>query len=304
MGPMRDCSTAALELALADGSISQFTALQRAELYAITLEDGTTVQRWTNWDDPAGLTVGGHLFLGQGAFIKRTKWNVTNTMQVPEMTVTLLALNDGFNGGASLKKQIRNGLYRGAKLLLQDLYMPTPGDVVTLGTMDLFGGVIAGITIEGAKADITVRGKNNLLDQYAPKAIYQPPCFHGFCDAGCTLNRATFTSSFTIGSSPTPTASFLPWASAPADPTLYIGGEITITSGPAAGQSRDIATADATGVTIDYPLYDLPSVGDGFDALQGCDYTQDSGSGRSCTDRGNSQNYFGFRFIPPPTSQL
>lgn len=298
--PVRDCNPA-LAVALADGSISQFTALSRAELYAFTLSDGSTVHRWTSWD--SDLLVGGNVFISQGPFLKRTKWNVTNTMQVPELTINLLALNDGFNGGADIKTQIRNGLFRGATFLLQDLYMPVPGDTVTLGTADMFGGVVAGITIEGAKAEITIRGKNNLLDQYAPRAIYQPGCFHGFCDAGCTLLRADFTTSFTVGSSPAPTGSFLPWASAPGDPSLYIGGELTMTSGAAAGQSRDIAAADSSGLTLEYPLYDLPAAGDGFDALEGCDYTKDSGNGRSCADRSNEQHFFGFPFIPPPTTQ-
>jgi hypothetical protein len=297
--PQRACSTSALELALADGSISQFTALSRAELYTFTLEDGSTIHRWTSWD--RDLVIGADTFTSQGPFLKRSKWNVTNTMQVPELTINLLALNDSFAGGANIKTQIRNGLFRGATFLLQDLYMPTPGDVVTLGTMDLFGGVIAGITIEGAKAEITARGKNNLLDQYAPHAIYQPGCFHAFCDAGCTLLRASFTASFTVGSSPT--ASFLPWASAPADPTLYIGGELTMTSGPAMGQSRDIAAADGTGVTMESRCMTCRPAGDTFDALRGLRLYQSSGNGRSCADRANEQNYFGFPFIPPPTTQ-
>lgn len=291
--PLRTCSSP-LALVLASGLIG----LSRAELFTFTLADGTTVHRWCAWD--SDLVVGGNTFSSRAPWLKRTKWNIVNTMQVPELTLVLLALNDGFNGGADIKTQIRNGLFRKATFLLQDLYMPTPGDTTTLGTMDIFGGVVAGSTIEGATATITIRGLANQLNQFAPKNVYQTGCLHAFCDAGCTLARASFTDSFTIGTSPT--AIFIPWASAPGDPTLYIGGEVTITSGAADGQSRDVADADSSGLTLEYPLYDLPLAGDTFDAFQGCDYTKDSGSGRSCNDRSNEQNYFGFPFTPPPTT--
>jgi uncharacterized phage protein (TIGR02218 family) len=297
--PLRACSTPALATALANGSIREFNGLSIAELFTFTLADNATVHRWTSWN--SSLPVGANTFEARGQKLKRTKLNVTNTMQVPELTVRLLSLNDDFNGGGSIKRQIRNGLFTGAMFLMQDLYMPTPGDTITLGTMDMFGGVVAGITIEGAVCQITIRGKNNLLDQYAPRAIYQPGCYHGFCDAGCTLDVADFTLPYTVGSSPT--AIFLPWASAPGDPSLYVQGQILMTSGAAMGQSRDVVDADGTGLTLEVPLYDMPLAGDTFDAVEGCDYTKASGNGRSCADRANEQNYFGFPFIPPPTTQ-
>lgn len=301
--PKLAVSNPALELIWESGELFELPALSRAELFAFTLNDESTVHRWTSWN--SNITWDGHTWLGRGQKLQRGKLNLTNTMQVPELTVTMLSLNDSYNGGADIKTQIRNGLFRGASFMLQDLYMPQledPTDTSLWGTIDRFGGVVAGITIEGAKVEITIRGKNNLLDQYAPRAIYQAGCFHAFCDAGCTLDAVAFTDTFTIGSSPT--AIFIPWASAPANPELYIAGEFTMNDGDAAGQKRDIVFADSSGLTLEYPLYDMPQAGDSFDALQGCSYIRKStGDGRACEDRANEQNYFGFPFIPPPTTQ-
>lgn len=297
--PSRAVSNPALQVVWDNNELWELPALSRAELFAFTLADGSTVHRWTSWS--SDISWGGHTWIGRGQKLQRSKWNVTNTMEVPELTVRMLSLNDDFNGGPSIKRQIRNGLFRGATFMLQDLYMPQPVDRTLWGTIDMFGGVVAGIAIEGAEATITIRGKNNLLDQYAPRAIYQAGCFNGFCDENCTLNKATYTASYAVGSSPT--GSFIPWASAPGAPALYIGGELTMTSGAAMGQSRDIVAADSSGLTLEYPLYDMPAAADTFDAVEGCNYQElSNGDGRSCADRGNSQNYFGFRNIAPPTT--
>jgi len=296
--PKRAVSNPTLEYLFDTGQLFDLQSQSRAELFTFTLSDNSTIYRWNSWNKD--LPWNGHTY--EQKPINRTKWSVTNTMQVPELTVRLLALNDSFGGGADIKTQIRNGLFRGATMVMEDLYMPKLDDQSLWGTIEMFGGVVAGVTIQGQVAEITVRGKNNLLDQNAPRAIYQPGCFHAFCDAGCTLNRATFTTSYTVGASPT--AIFIPWASAPASPELYLGGEFTPTSGPAAGQSRDIAAADSSGLTLEFPLYDMPLAGDTFDAFEGCSYLElATGDGRSCADRSNQQNYFGFRSIPPPTTQ-
>ena len=296
--PKRAISNPALELLIESGQLWELPNLARTNLFTFILRGGATTHRWTNWN--SDIPWDGHTYLAGPPFLKRTRWNVTNTMQVPEMTVELLALNGSFNGGADIKTQIRNGLFSGATFVLDDLIMPS--DRSLWGTGEIFGGVVAGVTIEGAKVTITIRGKNNLLDQYSPRAIYQGPCFHAFCDAGCALNAAAYTATYTVGSSPS--AIFIPWASAPANPELYIAGQLTMTDGAAAGQKRDIVFADSSGLTLEYPLYDMPLAGDGFDALEGCNYFELSqGDGRIYADRSNQQHFFGFLNIPPPTTQ-
>lgn len=273
--------------------------LFRADLITLTLLSGT-IYRWTSWD--VNLIANANTFTAARPWVSRGKWNLTNTMQVPSLDVKVVADNTAFAGGANLKTQIHNGLVDGATCLLQYAYMTTPGNTSALGTVDIFSGVAGKAKIDGGLITLTIKGKNNLLDQLAPRNVYQVTCNHAFCDAGCTLNRASFTASYTVGASPT--VVFIPWASAPGTPGAYAAGTLTMTSGAAAGQSRTIASADSSGLTLTYPLYEQPSSGDGFTAFQGCDKSFDNvGSVQSCTSYSNTANYQGYPFIPPPGSQ-
>lgn len=294
MSVLRPCPPA-LAVALEGG-----VKLWMADLFLFTLQDGSTTYRWTSWD--YDLTVGGDLYSSRKPWLNRTKWNLVNTMQVPEITVILRALNDSFAGGGNIKTQIHNGLFDGATFLLSRAYMPAPADVTTLGTIDIFGGIVGEALVIGTHAEITCKGKNNNLAQYAPRNVFGTGCLHAFCDPGCTLSRAAFTTSFSVGSG-SPTAQFIPWAgSPPGNYANYLQGTVRMTSGAAAGQSRTVANATSSGLTLVYPLYDAPAPGDTFTAFQGCDKTKDSGSGQSCTDRSNTQNYRGFPFVPPPNA--
>lgn len=290
---LRDCP-AALALAL-EGNVRLYTA----DLYVFTLADGITTYRWTTWEQD--LVVGGHTYASMGQFLKGGDWSVTNDMTVPSMQVELYALNGGFAGGANVKLQIHNGLFDGATCTMSQLFMETPGDTVTLGAIQLFGGVTAGIDVIGSGATIEVKGKNNLLDQYVPRNTFQIPCQHGFCDAGCTLSRSAYTTSYSTGSSPS--TWFIPWSgAAPANYAKYRSGWLAMTSGVTSGSRRSITAADATGLTLISPLWALPAPGDTFNAIEGCTKMYDDGSGQDCTARSNTTHYRGFEFTPPPSS--
>lgn len=293
MGTILRPASPALKAALSGG-----VPLIRADLFTFTLVDGVTVYTWTSFDQD--LAFAGSTFQSKNPWLWRSKWNVTNTMEVPQLTVYLAALGPaniipGFGMGVNFIQQIHNGLFDGASHIFERVYMPTPGDTTTYGGVGLFTGEVGPANVDGLKAELTIKGRTNKLDQYFPRNRYQTGCNHAFCDAGCTLSRVSFTASFTVGSSPAPSSTFIPWTSAPATPSLYIGGTLTIS-----GSQRNIAFADSTGLKLAYPLYAVPAPGTAFTAFQGCDKTFNSGSGRSCTDHSNTANYDGFEFVPPP----
>lgn len=282
---MRSCS-GALALVLASGGVE----LWQADLFTFTLSDGT-VYRWTSYS--RDLTDGnGHIFSSKKPWLQRSKWNTTNTMEVPTLTVILRALNDSFAGGASIKAQIHNGLFDGATVLFERGFMPSENDLITLGSVTVFSGQVADINLDGLQAEINVKGLTNKLNVNVPRNVYQGTCTHTFCDGNCTLLRALFTTSYLVGLSPT--RSFIPWTSAPGTPGRYQLGTLKMTSGPASGQSRTIQAADATGITLAYPLYNTPAPGDAFTAFEGCDKLQ-----TTCQGRSNDQNWRGFPYVPP-----
>jgi uncharacterized phage protein (TIGR02218 family) len=283
-------------LGLAQAALAAGTIKAYADLFVFTLLDGS-VHRWTSWDQD--LTFQGQIYASKAPWLECTDWDVSNTMETPEMKVYLRAFNTSFNGGASIKAQVHNGLFDGCAVLMSMAVMMTPG--VVYDAIPLFGGKTAGIDLGGATATIAVRGKNNDLDQYAPRNMYQISCNHAFCDAGCTLLKSAFTASFAAGSSGL-TSSFIPWAVAPGNATNYQHGTVKMTSGAASGQTRTVAHADSTGLTLVYPLYETPAPGDTFNAVEGCSKAYNDGTGQSCTDRSNTQHNKAYEFVPPPNS--
>jgi uncharacterized phage protein (TIGR02218 family) len=260
------------------------------ELYDITLLGGAQFH-WSTFDRDFDWNT--FRYLAQNPFLNRSKWTLSNTMKsIPTMTVTLLSLNDGFNGGTDIRSQIAQGLFDGAEFRMSELYKDMR-DLSDLGSIDdVFGGVVAPSTVSGAKAVIEIKGANNKLDQNAPRRVYQTSCNNTFCDPGCTLLRASFTASYVVGASPT--RSFIPWASAPISPELYQLGTVIMTSGAASGQSMNVDFADSSGLVLSYPLYSTPAPGDTFDAFEGCNKTQ-----VRCNSRGNTQNGLWFKYVPP-----
>lgn len=291
---LRSCSPA-LAAAIAGGVV-----LHSADAFQFNLVDGVTSYYLTTWKQD--LKIGGQVYTSAIPWIKRSKWSVVNTMEVATMDVTIAAYNQSFSGGAQIKTQMHNGLFDGAQCILTRVFMINPGDTTTLGGVQLFGGDVGSIDIGGLESVLKIKSKINRLDMQTPRNFFSIPCLHGFCDAGCTLSRLTYTTSHTVGTSPAPTVFFIPWDTAPSDPTVYINGTVAFQSGPNTGARRNIAFADSTGAFVVYPLNYVPQIGDACTFFQGCDKTYNSGSNNSCTAYSNTQHYRGFEFVPPPLS--
>jgi uncharacterized phage protein (TIGR02218 family) len=264
-----------------------------ADLFTYWLKDGS-IYRWTSFDQ--NITYGGQTWLAQGPLIARSSLGVRNTMEVPELDLTLSALDTDFIGGQSVKKALHAGKFSGARFELDRLVMPTPGDT-TLQPVLMFNGRQSTFDLTAIAATIKIKGDNVLMNQNVPRNVYQPKCIHSFCNPGCALLAASFTTTNTVGASPT--RNLIPWGTLPATPALYNFGTVTFTSGVAAGESRGIVLASNAGIQIARGLDDVPTAGDTISVFQGCSRLFDDGSGQSCTDYANTQHWRGFRFIPP-----
>jgi hypothetical protein len=269
----------------------------KADLFTITTLKGVNYY-WTDFDQPITYS---NAYLALGPALQRTRLGVKNTVEVPELTIKVSSLDTDLVGGLMFKEQIHNGYLDGATVSIDRLFMRFIGDT-GLGVIGnfpggLFQGRMSSARITAVGAELTVKGANVLMNQYVPRNQYQIPCLHTFCDAGCTLLAATFTTAQTVGSGSTTT--LIKWGSVPGNPALYTLGKITVTSGAANGQVRTIKSASAAGIQLQYPLYNTPAPGDTFSAMQGCDRTYNSGSGQDCTAHSNTQHFRGFPFIPP-----
>jgi uncharacterized phage protein (TIGR02218 family) len=282
---------------------------RKADAYNITLSDGVTVYTWTDYDQDLTwpFTPGPFTFSSLGPRITRTRLSVKNTIEVPELTVKLIALDNDLVNGIGIKQQIHDGYFDRALIQLSRLVIvytapPTNNtgifEIGSIGDVPggMFTGYIGAAKLSAYGAELTCKGGNVAFNQYSPRNLYQPACMHTFCDAGCTLNPNTYTITNTVGALPSRVK--IPWGSVPGSPGNYTQGRLILTSGAASGQRRTVKFSDASGLLLQYPLYNTPAPGDTFSVLEGCDKQYNSGSGQDCTARSNTTHFKGFPFTP------
>jgi uncharacterized phage protein (TIGR02218 family) len=263
------------------------TPMYSADLFTLSLANGVTYY-YTSADQD--ITYSGTIWAARGPTIDRTAWGAKNTTEVPEMTVQIYSTGSDFaDGQTNLKQAAINGLFDGAYLLLQRAFMPSFGDTA-LGTVTLFGGRVGAIDITALGLKLTCTASNVLLTQNMPRRTFQATCMHTLYDPFCTLNKASFTDSYTVASA---NGISVAWTAPPADPSLYLYGTMTITSGAGVGQSLTVQNTASFGVAFGYPLVTIPLVGDTFTVSQGCAKTV-----ARCQAFGNILNYGGFPYIP------
>ncbi len=282
---MREWSLAALAFFASRGKA------HRADLFTFSLADGS-IYRWTSFD--RDVTYGTFTWLAQSPNIQRNSMSVRNTSEVPELEIELTALDNDFAGGVNVKLAIFQSAFDGARVRYELLPIPTtPDPQLALDTslgppITMFEGRVGEIQLTAIGATIKVRGDVVVMSQYAPRNEYQTSCQHRFCDEGCTLSAASFTTSGSVGGGSTVSVI------AGGIGALAAHGSVTFTSGANAGHKRSIVAADGSGFTLAYPLWFLPEAGDSYDLFQGCDKTL-----TTCTDTYNNRLHFrGFPAIP------
>lgn len=267
------------------------------ELFTFTLANGTTY-RWTSY--PFSLTVGANTWLAErdGApLVTRNRFGVKNTVEVPEMELRLGASDALLS---NLKQQIHNGLWDGARVEMDRVFMPGLTDT-QYGYVVVFGGRQSGAAIDAEGVTLTAKGDNVLMNQQAPRNLYQTNCRHTFCDANCTLPEANYTFTGQSCLSGT-TASKIVWT-VPGGFTAsqFTNGKITMTSGAALGQVRTVRLAGGIAMLLTYPLYNAPTPGDTFSILMGCGKEQTDCQNRvqsNGTPVNNIQHFGGQPYVP------
>lgn len=259
----------------------------QADLFTITTIAGETV-RYTSFD--RNITWNGHVYSAAGPLLTRTKWSMKNTCEVTELELTIKALNTDLIDLRNIKLQFHNGVFDMATVRVERAVMPRSSDM-SLGTVLLWQGRMGKVDITGSTITIAVRGGHALLDQYMPKNEFLTGCIHTLFDAGCTLSKATFTYTKTVGASPT--VRFLPWSGSVSDYARFKLGYVRMTSGDANGSIRTIKESTALGITLAYPLFNSPAAGDTMQVTYGCNKTR-----TQCQQFSNEQHYRGFPYVP------
>ena len=263
----------------------------RADLYTITLLDGTVLQ-YTSWDKTI-TTVDARVFTPGPPNLKRTRLTSKVGLEVVTMNLEFQADDLVLIEGVNAMQFIANGGFTGAIVQLETAIMLNPADT-TAGTVIQFIGEIGPAdSIGRSTAQFTVNALTSRLSQMVPRKLLQPACSNTLFDTACTLNQASYAVTGTVqaGSTANKVITVLGQAD-----TYFALGKINFTSGASAGKWFGIRT-HTSGVL--YPVKNMgftPQAGDTFTVYPGCDKLQNTCN----TKFVNIVNFNGQPYVPEP----
>jgi hypothetical protein len=254
-------------------------------------------------DADASLTISGQTYL-TGLTITRSAFTqrVGLAVQSVDLTIQPQADNPGAPvtlAGGGFLSQCRAGAFDGGIITVSKGFFnkPAAGTVldVSPGIVPWFQGVVDQIHVGRFSVDLTVNDIVQLLNVQMPRNILQSGCVHALFDAGCTLVKATFTTSGSISGGITANSFNTGLTQANG---YFDLGVITFTSGVLSGSSYAISTyLNASGnVKAVAPWAALPTAGDTFTIVPGCDKSQATCSAKFS----NLAHYRGAPYVPQP----
>lgn len=269
--------------------VSNAAELVQCDLYTFTLLNGT-VARFSNGDIP--LTIGADTFqLGPKFHRGSTKTSVG--LSVDDLQVDMECETTDTIGGVSWLEAFGNGWLDGCRVLVER-FISDAWTNTTTGKLFQFEGRMSKIESNRMGANFNIVADTILLNINMPRNVFQPTCLHTLYDAGCSLNRATFTVSGTVVAG---TVSSLTSNLAQASGYFNLGA-ILFTSGPNSGRKYTVRTYLNSGGTVTpiVPFLFAPLVGNTFTIYPGCNkvYTGDC----SASKFNNQANFLGEEFIP------
>lgn len=261
-----------------------------ADLLTITQANGT-ITRLTAATVP--VVANGFTFLPTFAWT-RDGMKLTTGLEVARMNVTLYP-NPTVDtlGGVSWQAAVQSGALDEARISLDRAFMANWGDT-SAGTINVFTGRVGLANPSRTVIRLEILADVELFRATMPRNSYQPGCLHTLYDSGCTLLKATFAVTGSVGAGSTVSQLNTTLANA----TGYFDlGTITFTSGALSGKSFSVKSFISATKFIplnNFPV--APGTGDTFTAYPGCDKAQSTCSSKFA----NLAHFRGFPYIPSP----
>lgn len=276
----------------------------KAELFTVAFRDGN-VEYYTDLD--IDVNFGGNTYLANSLRFDGLRLKTSVGLQVDEQQLRISAYpTETFVAGASFFNAVENGILDGAYVTRarafwavhtgvpsRDYVLWEPTDVIAL-----FIGRVATINKIGrSHVELTLKSPLSLLDIDMPRNVYSAGCLWTLYDSGCTVDRAAYTTGFTVvdaGKTFITVASVVPETGADGI-AFYVQGRLKFTSGVNNGFQTMIRDNDSVNFYPQYPLPEIPAVGDSFEASAGCVKTDVTCAAKFA----NIANFRGFPRIPP-----
>lgn len=306
--------------------INSGTSYGRWECYTINLFGGTTL-RYAASHFP--IKLGGNTFEAQGPIVgingaggsgsSRAHYKLGLDVDTWNLAIrprdrdpfTGATFPDKFGDQPLLAAAI-GGIFDAATVTIERAYFvegnPTypvsRAGATPLGSMVVFKGLVTTCDIEDNTILLTISDHRQLLSIQMPRNIYQAGCEHVLFDQGCTLNAESYRRTDTVKT--WSLMSRAQFAADPGDPFVgatYDLGRVRCDIGANAGFQITIREHDPVANPSRFFLlkpFPFPiSVGDTMSFWPGCAKTLGA-----CTSFGNTINFGGDPFIPPPETSI
>ena len=265
-----------------------------ADLFTITLTNGT-VLRWTTNQTP--ITIGANTFV-VGPPVERDKAKWSMGLNVDQLNMTILDDGSQTINGQALVTAAWQKFFDYAQIEI-DRFISDSWTDTAVGSVSWFIGYAGQITLQGKTIKITVESPLAMLKATFPRTYVLPSCANTLYDGVCGILASNFTYTGTVGSAPSATSFPLTLSGGNLADGSFQGGIVTFTGGVNDGQTRTVKSYVGGVITLVYPLYAVPAVGDTVSAIFGCDKTR-----ATCTARFNNLvHYRGFPYVPDPSTQ-
>jgi hypothetical protein len=174
----------------ASGALAAYLAITDqidvADLLTITLANGGGTVRLTTYDED--LLVAGNAYSAGPTIYRRDLVKVAVGLVADPITLTISPAADALLGGVSWQAAAQQGLFDGARVSVDKVFMPEPGDT-SLGLVNLFAGRVADVDADRVSIELTCKSDVELLDTPFPRNLYQPTCDHTLFDSGARCSR-------------------------------------------------------------------------------------------------------------------
>lgn len=288
---MKNASAAVLAILNTTGEVK----ILRSDIYTFYLKNGS-VYRWTDADH--NQTIGGNVFVS-GPVITRSKTKQNIGITVDTVQITMADSGGTLINGKPLIHQFKNGLFRGARVVIQKMFLLDWNDT-SPGPVDWFEGIVGAPSCDHLTAAFEVRAMTEMLNKQMPADIHQDTCNNDLYDDVCGANPATFTHSGTAGTV-TDNKRFVLSGVSQANGYFALG-KIWFTSGQNAGQPPRTVKSYVGGVIEVFQPFPYPiAPGDACTARAGCDKLQ-----ATCSTKFNrlTSGFQATPYIPVPETAI
>jgi len=277
-----------------------------ADCWTVNLVGGT-VLRYCSGD--ADLTMNGQIFSAgglTGPFWDRSdhkaKVHWSTGTSVDTISVDVIPGSSTVLGSPFLQT-IKQGIWDGAEVILDRLFMPTYGDT-TRGPVRFFVGRIADISASRSLVTLDINSHLELLNLQFPRNLVQVPCVNNLGDGACGVNLASYQTTGTVSASPAPSVGgFTAVLGATITDGFLDQGTITFSSGVLNGYAAGVQRAALTGTTaviaMQGALPSAPVAGTTFTITYGCNKSFTDSNG--CPKFSNTARFRGMPYVPQPT---